>query len=192
MRRLWFVSIVLLTMIVASCGGDERPAVPRRYAYPRIETYSQDYKGVTGSGVTFDINSEAITETDSIAGDARWLSLFYPRYNATLYITVTRSTADQIDDVINNRKERMMLNNHSAATKIIGPFVSDRFTCTALYAPSGSSTPVQFLASDRDRWVVSGAAFFHDPAAVENADSVRPVVDALMDDVSRLMTTLKK
>lgn len=52
---------------------------------------------------------------------------------------------------------------------------------------SGSSTPVQFFATDDSAMVVSGAAFFGKTAPI---DSVQPYVDAVRDDIIRSMKVL--
>lgn len=51
----------------------------------------------------------------------------------------------------------------------------------------GSSTPVQFFATDDSAMVVSGAAFFGKATPI---DSVQPYVDAVRDDIVRSMNAL--
>lgn len=185
----------IVAIIMAGCtGGDTNVAVPRRHAYPRINVYDREYCEYSDGRLSFEINSGATTFTDSLSENgARWLTLKYPRYNASLFLTATPVTGATMERVIDNRLERMAMNVHTSDVGQIDPENLHGFTAMVLYTPNGgTSTPVQFLASDSCRWVVSGAVFIDDAAAVSRRDSIKPVVEALLGDVEHLLTTLKK
>lgn len=187
--------ILAALILLAGCtGNDTNVTVPRRYAYPRINVYDKTYREYNDGRLSFEINSNATTDTDSITKEgARWLTLKYPRYKASLFLTATPVTGATLETVLDNRLERMALNVHTSDVRQIDPENPNGFTTMALYTPNGNtSTPVQFLASDSCRWVISGAVFIDDAATTGRSDSIKPVVDSLLEDVEHLLTTLKK
>lgn len=180
--------IFIAALSLAGCGNSENQRIiPRRTAYPRPQlpdTVLADYKDAP---LHFEVNSDATTSSPKEG----WLNIRYPMLGATVHVTFTPTTTSDIDEVRHNRMERLMLNagdrpsNHSEFTN------SEGFDIL-LSETDGATTPVQFLASDGERWVVSGAAYFDNPAATSSSDSIRPMIKAIKRDLLEALKNLSE
>lgn len=177
--------LVLLALTLSSCSGHDSgsTAIPRRQAYPRIQLYDTLY---TDSGLPagFETNSSATVIRDnsgkSDAGPV-WIDISYPAYEATVSCTFTPLADDRSRQaVIDNRLERMSLNlgdRYAEQTEMM----SDGGYSTIILDSKGTTvTPLQFLSAGR-QWVISGAMYFNRESV--NADSVRPAIDAVKNDI---------
>lgn len=179
---------VILTVVLGACSGKRGndAAIPRRQAYPRIEMPAPRYCPVVSAGITLWVNSSI----DSIAtGDDGWITAFYPRHLGTLYVTVNNLSGDEASAAIDNRVERLSMNTGGAPTEIEQVENPAGLDARLIVTPSGSPTPVQFIATDHRRLLVSGTILLPD-AATAPADSLAPVVDMLRRDITHLLVTL--
>lgn len=176
------------TLLLASCDdSSNRRPVPRRTAYPRPQlpdTVLADYKPAP---LLFFINADASASSPRPG----WLDIRYPMLGATIHVTFTETTAAQIEDVRRNRMERLMLNTGdkpSTHSEFTNPSGFDILVSET----DGATTPLQFLASDGSRWVVSGATYFDNPAATVSTDSIRPIVKAIRRDIIEALKNLSE
>ncbi len=183
LRQVSMAVAVAAVMIVAcvACGRSDA-GIPRRLAYPRPVLLDTAMRSVAGLPVHFEVNAAA---TDTCP-QSDWLDVVYSTYGTTLHVTFSRTDAAHIAEVKSNRMERMMLNNgdlpaHNTEWRNAAGW--DVLVAVTL----GSSTPVQFFATDDSAMVVSGAAFFGKATPI---DSVKPYVDAVRDDIVRSMNVL--
>jgi len=170
----------------AGCSRSDDSAVPRRTAYPRIELYADSTVKADIGGLSFDINAGA----DTAALREGWLDISYPRYNATIHVTVRRlDIPDGLLKAIANREQRISL-NLGDRTALASDFENTAgFTCRTVTSLDGGPTPVQFVAYRSDGYLVSGTAVIEGPA--EPADSIAPVVRALVADAEILLKSLQ-
>ena len=188
----------LLAIAVWDCtssGKNDCPAVPRPTAYPRIETYPRTYSDTGFPALTIEANDSAVYDTDyesRTASGLRWLSIVYPKYNATLYCTYTPVTAVlPLRQTLDNREQRMAL-NAGAEESLLTEFCNGGgISCRLLVTPGGTITPVQFLATDSARFVLSGSLHLKNPDCAPAADSIRPIVEAVEADVTHLLKNLR-
>lgn len=180
MRARSAIIAVLLAAVAASgCGGNDSSPVPRRRAWPRLPEYDTCYTAAQGAAARFYVNCAAETRTDS---GGRWLTVRYPLYDAEIYVTVSRvSTPERLRAVLDNRKERMALNIGGASATTSHTGSPAGFEAALVEAP-GSGTPLQFVATDGQGCVVSGAARLNVDAAAPY-DSIRPVEQTLRRDI---------
>lgn len=178
----------LAVLSLAGCSGSENQRiVPRRTAYPRPQLPDSILTDFKAAPLHFEVNAEASTSSPKEG----WLNIRYPMLAATVYVTFTSTTTSNIEGVRRNRMERLMLNagdkpsNHSE-------FTNDAGFDILLSETDGATTPVQFLASDGEKWVVSGAAYFDNPAATLSADSIRPMVKAIRRDILEALKKLSE
>lgn len=168
--------------VTSSCTGkDERP-VPKPEAYPRIALYDTAYTVVKNLPVVFEINDSAKFAGPRQREDGTvWLDVAYPAYHGVLNLTFT-SVGDSLrrDEVMANRVERMSLNLAGHLAEEITLESPGGFRTLILVSRSPSLIPVQIL-SVGSRWAVSGAFTF--TRLPDSADSVRPVIDAVTDDL---------
>lgn len=182
MDAMRFLIYIILWGVLAGCRGEVAP-VPRRTAYPRVELLPQSYAVPQGLPVDFAVNSGARAEVGSQADGSVWLTVSYPGYGATVYLTFTPVTASTADEVVANRAHRMALNLGAAAAESYSFATRSGMQATVLQAPTAPGAAVQALAVG-EKWVISASTVF--PAAA--ADSIAPLVQAVTDD---LITAIK-
>lgn len=195
--KIRLLPLTAVACILAGCNGKAPQGdtpVPRRHAYPRIETADSAFTRIdTGvDRLSIDINSEAaISLRDADTGGTRFIDAAYPRFNSTIYFTVTPVDPATAPEVIGNRLERIRLNLGGSDAELI-EFDSPAGLENKVFVSRGDiSTPVQFIATDGSRLVVSGVAFVRDASAA-TADSIAPVTDMLGRDIIHALKTLQR
>lgn len=177
---------VVLLMAAASCTGEGTPPIPRRTAYPRPTLPDTAMTVAEGTPLHFAVNRQA-TVTSEKEG---WINVAYPMLGATMYVTFTPTVPATVEATKANRMERLMLNSGDRPSEH-SEFVNAAGFRALVATTDGSTTPVQFLATDDSAWVVSGAVYFSDPRSAEAADSIRPMTRAIAADVFRALKNLK-
>lgn len=177
--------LCIAAALVAGCNGNTGNSFPRPTAYPRPNLPDTLMVSVTDAPLYFTVNAEAVVSSPR----AGWFDVAYPMLGATVHVTFTDITSDNIDKVKENRMERLMLNAGDR------PVDFSEFTNTAGFdivvaSAEGSLTPVQFLATDDSLWVISGSAYFSSPGAAIAIDSIRPMVKAISRDLYRTLNEL--
>lgn len=177
-------AVLAVSLFLASCGGEQKP-VPRRTAYPRPPQHDTAMVQASEAPLYFDVNAAARVTAPAPG----WLNVAYPAYDAVMYVTFTPVDQHSVDTVRINRMERLLLNAGGAPGQR-REFINDAGYDIMVYTARGTATPVQFLATDGESSVVSGAVYFSDPKAATSVDSLDPYVRAVEGDVLRAMKTL--
>lgn len=188
----YIMCVTAAAALSASCGGGPTP-VPLPAAYPRIDVADSIYRAVADSlPVHFEVNTAASVSTDSVGADGTvWLTVSYPSYRSTLYLTFTPVADDaEARAVTANRRERMALNTSDATTMLISLHSPGGFDSEIAVTPAGSVTPVQLLSAGNG-YIVSGACFL-EAAATADPDSVSPIVKALRADLIHAAKTISR
>ena len=191
MGRRWLLCIVLTAAvsIATGCGGrrgGDDVAVPRRPGYYRLNLPDATYRSDTIGAVELQLNAA----TESTRDGHGWLTVIYPSKTAELYITLTDISGADGETAVANRIERLSMNTGGARTEIIEMEGRDAGRhLTLMVTPAGSPTPVQFLAIEPGRWMLSGSAMVSDFTQAP-VDSLRPVVEMLRRDVTYLLENL--
>lgn len=183
---------LLLTAAALAAGchrateADRAPA-PLPKAWPRTSVYPAAYRAVAPES---DIEVVAELEpTVNPSGTDTWITVAYPAYRAALYITDTHTRSEaESSGALENRLERISLNNGGAPSRRRDFATPAGYSAALFSAPSGSLTPLQFVATGKGR-VVSGSLLLDRlPASV---DSLRPTLDAVEADIVHLINQLK-
>lgn len=188
-RLLPLLTVLLLTLAASACGDAAAPsdATPRRRGYPRLPEYDSIYAAAPRAPLHLELNAAACV-ADSNAG--RWLTVSYPRHSSYIYITVsTAASADELKDILANRRERIGLNLGGMAGETTHIASADGGFEAALVEAPGAGTPLQFVATDGAGYVVSGAARI-DVAADAPFDSISPIVATLRRDIVHMLSHL--
>lgn len=190
---LWAVAFSF-TLLFSDCmgnGNGSDTAIPRRTAYPRIEIYDSAYTAVGQFPINIEVNENAVAQPDSAHTPSanRWLNIIYPRYNATLHCTYSPVDTSTISSVMDNRTERMFLNAGDLTSEFTELNTPSGISGSILVTPDSKVTPVQFIATDRKRWVFSGALYFGN--ALTDADSIAPVIKAVKRDIIHTIKNLR-
>ncbi len=190
MRTL--LSVILLSMLWG-CSSDGSAPVPRRHAYPRVAAPDTVFTRLAALPLSMSVNAGQPVLTETRADGSVWLTVQYPAYGARILCTFTPVDASSIASVLDNRYERMSL-NAGAGGLIVEEFDnSGGYHSGILRSQAVSATPVQFIsvAAERPQWVVSGSVFFDGTSPSTAADSVRPMVDIMHGEVTRMLKSLQ-
>lgn len=192
----------LAVLFVAACGvGIARCTannyeIPKPEAYPYIEPYDSVYVCYDSLPVSFDINAAAQTKiipsemADTLGIKSNWLNIRYPRYEATLHCTALRGNNALILSHLENRKKRIemnLLNIPAHSIHIEDP--DNKFTSELFFSSGESMTPIQFLATDSNTFILSGALRFD--REINDHDSVSPVIEYITRDIVQMLQTVK-
>ncbi len=190
---LWAVAFTF-SILFSECvsnQSDDNIATPRRTAYPRIEVYNSTYTDTCLHPINrihAEINTNAtidFTQKDN----NKWITIKYPRYAMELYCTCTPTDKSTIDEVINNRSERMALNIDGLTSEFTEIATPSGVMGKIINSPDSKVTPIQFIASDNKSWVFSGALYNNNKST--NTDSISPVINAVNRDIIHLIKTLR-
>lgn len=181
-----FVITVFIILVSACTGTNSHAPVPRPVAYPRVAELDSSFVALDSLPLYIEVNRSAKVRR---SGDF-WLDIIYPDYGAVVYVTLTSTRVDSIGSVIANRRERISLNIADAANTTYTEITSPDFSSALVYSPMSHATPLQFLASDNEKWVVSGAVFFRNVRPDAPSDSLRPMVETIRRDLVHTLSTL--
>ena len=193
MLPIWLLAF-LCSIVMCDCSNTP-PSTPRQKAYPRINTHDSSFVALKNSPIHFEISSAAQISLDSIVKNdkdgkgARWINIFYQPYNATLHCTFTPVDTSSIGRVISNREERMALNVGNLTSELIELTNANDFRSHILVTEQSNVTPLQFISTNNQSWVVSGALYINSPRAT-NIDSIRPIINALKRDLIHSLKTI--
>lgn len=179
-----FIVYIVCLIVLGGCyNAHDSAAVPRPRAYPRVETYPMQYRDLTVGPLKLKVNSSAESIVDGL-----WADVNYSAYEMAIYITVTQINDADLEAVMNNRTERMALNLGGAQGELTQFMTDNGAWAVMVTSRSGSGlTPIQFLATDSTEWVVSGVVT---SVGAANADSIKPTIDAIKNDVLELLMRL--
>ncbi len=183
MTKLLFA---ILLLAATSCTGSEERTYPKRRAFPRVETYAPEFRTDTAGSVIFQSNAH----TGKDRQQDNWLSLDYPKYKATAYLSALEFDDDKsLAEAIANRRQRMSLNLGGAVCRTDNFRNGNGFDCELVTTGEAVPTPVQFIATDSLRRMVSCTVVFKETP--KSTDSIAPIVKALEDDMYHLLQSLR-
>lgn len=179
-----------LTAIGACTSGAPEGGIPLPPAYPRIAVADSVFTPLPALPVRWEVNEWARETARQYGADGSVrLDLTYEPYRASLLLTFTPAdSAERRSGILRNRFERMALNTTGLPTRTARITDPGGTSATILTAPSGSPTPVQFVA-DAGGWIISGALLLG--GAPASADSIAPVVRAVTRDITHALRNLK-
>lgn len=181
-------SAMLLAAAMLGCS-DRQPhnaAFPKPTAFPRVADPGTDYIAVDSLPVVLMANSSATVTRPR----PQWLDIVYPGLGVTLHVSLTPIIPAEIDRVIANRSERMALNVADVTSTGETHLDSPDFSSVIISSPETRSTPLQFLAHDGGRFVISGVAFFSDVTPDASIDSLAPIVSYIERDLVHALSNL--
>ena len=195
MLPIWLLAIIC-SIVMCDCSNTP-PSTPRQKAYPRVNTHDSTFIALENTPIHFEISSVAQISLDSIVMNdkegkgVRWINIFYQPYNATLHCTFTPVNPSSIAEVINNRKERMALNAGSLTSELIELTNANDFRSHILVTEQSNVTPLQFISTNNQSWVISGALYLNSNKT-SSIDSIRPIINALKRDLIHSLKTINK
>lgn len=192
MKRLFdlrLVPLIFAAFLTACTGGENDPvAIPRRHAFPRIELPDSSFVVVQSSPLNMQINRSAVASRTCRDDSTVWVTVVYPGLSAEIYFTFTPVDHTTVDDVIDNRVERIALNLGDNAAEMTD-FTTRGGLSAKIVSGASVTTPVQFIATDRRSVVVSGSAYLSG-LSPSTRDSLAPVIAMLRRDIFHTLSTL--
>ena len=121
------------------------------------------------------------------------LDIPYPRYNATVYLTIIPDAFADFDQIWNARRARIDNNLGDIPTTAleIHSQSDSTFISALVVAKSATQTPVQLLAASRRHGIiVSATAFLHTKVSPTSLDSITSAIESLATDLRHLAENL--
>ena len=194
---IWMIAIAI-SLLFSECSNNDSSNMPRRKAYPRIDIHDSTFSSLPSSPVYFEISTAAKVTLDSVntgketGKNSRWFNLSYPAYDAVIMCTFTPVNKTTINEVIDNRTQRMKLNSGNLTSELTELTNANGFNSQILTTLENKVTPIQFISSDIDDWVVSGAVYFNNNNDSVDLDSKKPIISAIRRDIIHALKTIKK
>lgn len=188
---------LLLSLIILSflwgCSPDSGAPVPRRRAFPRVQAPDTAFVRLVGLPLPMSVNTAQPVLTETRSDGSVWLTVEYPAYGARILCTFTPVDANTIGSVLDNRYERMSLNAGAGAHTLDEFDNPGGYHSGILLSQPSSATPVQFISAPTGApsWVVSGSVFFENASPSAPADSVRPVIDIMHAEVTKMLKSIQ-
>lgn len=190
MKRGVFFIEVLLSMMMGMLSSCQRASVPRPYGYFRIAVPEYTYAPLDGHyPYTFELSQSA--QLQDVVGDGKgvWTTIHYPTLNADIHCTyypVDGNLRQLTDDAME------FVHKHISQASAIPSrdFVNeDAQVYGVLFSIHGNAaSPYQFFLTDSTAHFLRGAVYCD---CRPNADSLRPVLDYLEQDIIHLIETLE-
>ncbi len=181
------IILLLISILYFGCDNNNSYPTPRPTAFFRIPTYDSTYILLPDKHIHFEVNASTIISKDST--NKQWYNIHYPQYNATLHCSFSPAMPSTIDDIINNRVERISLNignNYHITTELTNDY---KFSSSIIKTPNGSINPIQFISTDNKYWVISGSMLLKNASAKN--DSLQPVINAVERDIIHALKNIK-
>lgn len=192
MRHSIMIPAVLTALVfMTACRKDDSGHhVPKPEAWPRIEIPESTYRTYDLGGVTVTLNASADMHTRP-ARDGIWADIVYPQFpGATIYLSLLETDgSNRLRKAVENRRERMALNAGGAATEITRLESDGGWNGEIAVTHSSITTPVQILAHDKKRMILSGALYLDYPSQT-SPDSIAPIVKAVSRDLTETLKHL--
>lgn len=178
--------IAILAAVMIGCQKAPQ-SVPRQKAYPRMALADTAMRqdSLAPKNIRFLTNAQA----ESHAERPGWLTITYPNSQAKIFVTFTSTTPSEIEAVKANRLERLILNqgNATASNK---EFINPQGFSILVSETCSGTMPLQFIATDQSKMVISGAVTIPTALSYETYDSLQPLINALKEDVYKTMNDL--
>lgn len=187
------LAVIGFAISAVSCGGDggaESAAVPRRVAYPRLSLPKAEYDTMSFGNHHLIFNRSASVETERAENGNRWFTATYPDIDGSqLMVTAIECAPEAIASILDNRAERINLNLSGNPGEVFE--LDDSILSGQVIVSRSISTPIQFLATDNQSLVVSGALYMPKLTA-QTRDSLAPAIDYVFSDVVAMLENLSR
>ena len=191
MKKINIIAVVIIGILLASCGEEQRP-LPKPKGYFRIDLPEKDYVKVdTLQRYAFEAPGYALLTNDPFAPEEKnWVNVEMPLFKASIHLThkdVKDNLGEYLEDVHTMLTKHLQKANGMNDSLIVNP---DRKVYGMLIEMDGKgvATPLQFYLTDSTDNFVRGALYFN---FVPNNDSMQPVIEYIRQDIDRMIGTFE-
>ncbi len=184
------LSLVFLSGILFSCQSDYSPK-PR--GYYRIELPKKSYvKYISNCGYSFDIPtySEVVSDS-SVDAQECWKNVVYKGLNGRLHLSYYPISSQKMFGELIEDSRRLVFKHTVKADGINESRIDNPKTHVhGLYydIEGNAASSIQFFLTDSNSNFLRGALYFYAPP---QADSIKPVLDFVREDVERMLETFR-
>ncbi|MBO6026569.1 MAG: hypothetical protein J6P73_04910 [Bacteroidales bacterium] len=191
MKGYAVIIIVLMGLLVVSCGEEERP-LPKPKGYFRIDLPEKEYVSIDTIGkYSFEAPSYATLTYDPFSPkEKNWINVEMPRFKASIHLThkdINGNLGEYLEDVHLMLTKHLQKANGMNDSLIINP-EHRVYGMLIEMDGKGVATPLQFYLTDSTANFVRGALYFN---FVPNNDSMQPVIDYLRKDIDQMINTFE-
>ncbi len=192
-RRLFSILGVLA---LTACSDPDYTPKPR--SFPRVDFPAKTYQAldVDFCSFTFEYPVNAVIQQDTAFFEKRpphgcWFDVFYPSYDGRVHFTYAPLNGDPSELEALTKDAFGMADWHNKRADYIDELLINTPNGVKGFAfdiDGEAASPFQFFLTDSTHHFVRAALYFN---AKPNADSLRPVVDYVREDILHIIETFK-
>lgn len=183
--------LLIFFLLIFSACDNEGDYSPRPRGYFRIDPGTHAYEKFNPEQCpfSFDIPQKSVAIPDTQAhSEPCWYYLLLPNVNGQIYLTYK-----PLNNNLNQFAEdtRMLVYKHTTRASSIEEEVitfSPGVTGVVYQIGGEAASSLQFYVTDSSKHFLRGALYFN---VVPNADSLKPVIDFVKEDVKRMLESLE-
>lgn len=195
MKRHSQLIIFSLILLFTFTACEEEVYTPKPKSYFRIDMPQKQYQPFAAEYCPFVFQYpvySTIEKKEKFFNDAPdhpcWLNIAFPYFNGKLHLTyVEVDTQEKLEQSINDAYKYSMKHVQKADFIDETTINSDQVNGKLFDLGGDVASSIQFYVTDSTQHFLRGSLYFNQHP---NADSLRPVIDFLREDVSTLMKTV--
>lgn len=188
-----FHILMLFIFILESCTQDN---VLREKAYPRIYLPKKEYKKYTAEcNYSFDIPTYCSIENkdffrnEKLISDSCWANIVFNGLNGKLHLSYKYYPDQEALTKLMEESYKLTSKHTVKATYIRDSIIDNDSIKGLIYSVGGNAASAkQFILTDYKHKFVRGALYFSN---TPNADSMKPIIDFVNQDIDRIIKTFK-
>ena len=182
-----FIQVIVFMTTLLSCTGSY---TPKPKGFIRIEPPIAQYVSFNESELpySFSFSRQAIIELPQADSNMYLLNIDYPGFKAKIYCSYFAITTGTINTYTDDcyKLAGRVARNADAITEKYYENKDDNVYGTLFLIDGESASPVQFMLTDSVQHFFRGALYYKYKA---DADSIAPVTDYIINDISELIQT---
>ena len=188
------ISLIVLSIFMISCGGNEAVPVPKPRMYPRVDFPARGYQSYvnTDCNYTFEYPKYANIKQDKYqfgdqSANACWFNLEFPDLNASLHCDYTAIEKDDFGSLLQDAFKIVGKHNIKANFREENIIQNEQNVGGLLFSIKGPvATPYQFYLSDTTEHFFRASLYFNSRV---NPDSMQILHDFIKTDIDHMIKT---
>ncbi len=179
------ILILCISLLFNACADDY---TPKPKGYSRIDLPERSFITLESDcPFTFEHNASTMSSSVGIKNPC-WLNIDYPSFNCRIHLSYVK-VHDNLDKLLED--SRTLVYKHTVKASAINQkdiVYESKNVYAKIYEIEGdAASSVQFYATDSLNHFLRGALYFN---AASNADSLRPAIDYIREDVNHIVESL--
>lgn len=187
MRRSNLLVLVILTVLIAACGGQEH-YIPKPPTYLELNFPERSYETYNDS-CGYSYNKPSYFKVENVQGSRCNRDVEFTTLNGTLHLSriyMDTALAAYVDHALDKIEEHKVRATAIYDSTIIRK--DDRVFGTFFELQGNVASPFQFYLTDSTNHFLSGVVYFN---VRPNYDSLKPVLNFVKKDLLELMNSLE-